>query len=143
MKKIISLLKKKKEVIMYLIFGGCTTIINFLAYFVFKKLGCGVSVSSISSWIAAVLFAYVTNKIFVFKSKKNTGRELLNEFVSFVSGRVFTGIFDLVFMILLVDVFHLCEPLIKILLNVIVIVLNFVISKLWTFKKATSNSEKK
>ena len=71
MKKIIELYKKYKEVVNYLIFGGLSTLVNFVSYYIFARtLNIDEVISSGLSWFCAVLFAYVTNKLFVFETKK-------------------------------------------------------------------------
>ena len=140
MKTLIQEIKKRKEVLLYLFFGGCTTLVNIISYFVLRQTGiAGITISTIVSWILSVLFAYITNKIFVFESKTTTLKELANEFIAFVSGRLFTGFLDLVIMLVFVDVLNFNEAMMKIFSNVIVVVLNYIFSKLWIFK---NNKEK-
>lgn len=135
MNRIIQEFKKRKELILYLFFGGCTTLVNIFSYFVLRNVGTNVTVATVIAWAVSVLFAYVTNRIFVFESKKTGSGALMREFAAFVSGRISTGVLDLVLMIVLVDMMHLYEPVIKIASNIIVIILNYVLSKLWIFKK--------
>ena len=134
MKKIIEQIKKKQEIILYLVFGVCTTVINILSYFSLRFFEVNVFISGVISWIVSVLFAYVTNKIFVFRCKKNTAYELLKEFLSFGAGRLFTGAVDVALLVILVDKMALYEPPVKIFSNILVIVLNYIISKLWIFR---------
>ena len=136
MKTLIEEIKKRKEVVLYLFFGGCTTLVNILSYFILRQLlKIDITTATVVSWILSVLFAYITNKIFVFESKTNTLKELTVEFTAFVSGRVFTGILDLVIMLVFVEVLNFNEVIMKIVSNVVVIVLNYILSKLWIFKK--------
>ena len=127
-KKIWDLYLKYKEPILYLVFGGFTTLINIVAYAVCKHLmGIDTIPSNAIAWVLGVAFAYVTNKIFVF------------ECMSFVWCRLATGVMDMVIMYVTVDCLHWSDMIMKILSNVLVIVLNFVFSKLIIFaKKAES-----
>ena len=139
-KKIWDLYLKYKEPILYLVFGGFTTLINIVAYAVCKHLmGIDTITSNAIAWVLGVAFAYVTNKIFVFESKTDTLSALLKECMSFVWCRLATGVMDMVIMYVTVDCLHWSDMIMKILSNVLVIVLNFVFSKLIIFaKKAES-----
>ncbi|MBH7663165.1 GtrA family protein, partial [Clostridioides difficile] len=86
------------------------------------------------SWSIAVLFSYITNKFFVFKSEKTEFLFLLKEFVSFLSCRLFSGFIEILLMYLMIDLFSLNDILVKIGTNIIVIILNFVFSKVVVFK---------
>ncbi len=128
------LLLKYKEVILYLIFGILTTLINIVTYYLCDKIGLSTAVSTVIAWVLSVLFAFITNKIFVFASKTYDLKKLFKEIISFFTMRVLTGILDLVIMIVFVDILHLNGLLIKILSNIIVIILNYVFSKVLVFK---------
>ena len=131
-----------KEVINYLIFGAFTMVVNFASYFIFAKLfHIDEVVSSGLSWFCAVLFAYITNKIFVFESKTNTAKELLKEIISFFGCRAFTGILDVAFMYITVEVFNLNDMIMKIISNIVVIIVNYIFSKLIIFKKDKRKAE--
>lgn len=141
-KTIQALFQKYREQILYLIFGGATTAVNFVVYWICSGLNFGTAVSTIIAWFLSVVFAYVTNKIFVFESKIHTCLGILKEAASFFLSRLATGILDLGIMLLFVDVLHLNELLMKILSNILVILLNYLLSKLFIFKKAKKNSTK-
>ena len=126
---------KYKEMILYMFFGAGTTFVNIVSYFIFKYLSLSVAASSVFSWAAAVCFAYVTNRIYVFESSEKGLYAVLKEFSSFTAGRIFTGLIDLAIMVVCVDMLHFNEPFMKIVSNVIVIILNYIISKLIVFKK--------
>jgi len=133
---IIELIKKNREVIFYLIFGVLTTVINFIVYIVSTRiLNLDTVVSTIIAWIIAVLFAYITNKLYVFKSKQESVTKLLKEFVTFILARVFTGVLDVLIMYIFVDILTLNDILMKILSNIIVVILNYILSKIVIFKK--------
>lgn len=128
-----------KEVINYLIFGGLTTIVNFVAYCIFARLiGIDEVVSSGLSWVVSVIFAYVTNKIFVFDSKTETKKDLIKECVSFFLARIVSGITcDVGTFALMVKVFHINDILSKIVTQVMVVVVNYLFSKFIVFRKET------
>ena len=69
--KIKAFVLRHKEVILYLFFGGCTTLVNIISFYACDKLGMSTSLSTLTSWIISVIFAFVTNKIFVFESRKS------------------------------------------------------------------------
>ena len=127
---------KYKEVINYLFFGGCTFLVSVISFYLFNKvLFLNEHVSNILSWILAVLFAYITNKAFVFESKTNTKEELLKEIGSFFGARLFTlGVEELILLIF-VNMLNFDAMYIKIFAQVIVILANYVLSKLFVFKK--------
>ena len=128
-----------KEVINYLIFGGLTTIVNFVAYCIFARLiGIDEVVSSGLSWVVSVIFAYVTNKIFVFDSKTETKKDLIKECISFFLARIVSGITcDVGTFALMVKVFHINDILSKIVTQVMVVVVNYLFSKFIVFRKET------
>ena len=123
----------KKELISYLIFGVLTTVVNIVVYYVFNTwLQVNYLVSNAIAWIASVLFAYITNRKYVFESKNTS---MFNELVKFIGARLSTGIMDMILMWLLVDVLSMNSMFSKIIVNVLVIVLNYVLSKVFVFKK--------
>lgn len=136
MDKLVGLLKKYKGIISYLFFGVCTTALNIVVYNVFYYILHSSNVSSnIIAWIVAVLFAFVTNKLFVFDSTSHTAKVVLGELLSFLGCRLVTGVIDLGIMYVTVDCLEQNAMLWKIISNVLVIVLNYVASKLVIFKK--------
>lgn len=136
MDAILKLLKKYQDIIAYLFFGVCTTIVNIVAYWLAAyPMNLGTLPSSILAWVAAVLFAYVTNRKWVFHSQAVTRQEITREMVSFFGCRLATGVVDWVMMFVCVDLLHINDMLMKILTNVVVVVLNYVASKLIIFAK--------
>lgn len=134
--KIWNLYKKNKEVINYLIFGGLTTVVNFVVYFIAHNiLSIDEIISNIIAWFLAVLFAYVTNKIFVFESKKNSFNAILYEISSFFACRVFSGIVETGLFALMIKKLMINDYISKIVTQIIVIILNYIFSKLIIFKK--------
>ncbi len=137
MNKIKELYEKYKEVIHYLIFGGLSTVVNFVSYFIFARIiGIEEIISSGLSWFCSVLFAYITNKLFVFESKTDTKKAFFKEMISFFLARIVSGILcDVGTFALMVKVFHINDIIAKIVTQVMVIVVNYVFSKLFIFKK--------
>ena len=136
MKFISKMMKKYQSLISYAIFGVLTTIVNIVTYNVcYSKIGIGNTVSNVIAWILAVAFAYVTNKIWVFDSKSWKWDVLKREVTTFVSCRLATGIMDIVIMFLCVDIMDMPAMIMKLLSNILVIILNYIFSKLIIFKK--------
>ena len=130
------LIKKYRAFIAYGIFGVLTTIVNIVVYHIcYAKLGVGNTLSNIFAWIIAVAFAYLTNKVWVFDSKSWKWNVLRREVPAFVGCRLATGVMDLMIMFICVDVLKWHAMLMKMLSNVLVILLNYVFSKLVIFKK--------
>ena len=127
---------KSKEVTSYLFFGVCTTLINWVSYYILYNI-CFVSnvVSTIIAWILAVAFAFFTNKRWVFDSKSYGAKTMAKESVSFLLSRIFTGALDVAIMWIAVDLCHFNAILWKLLANIIVVILNYILSKLFVFKQ--------
>lgn len=125
-----------KTIILYTIFGVLTTLINIAAYSVcYEFIKIPNVPSNIIAWVIAVAFAFVTNKIYVFESKDNSLKNLTKEIVSFTLARVTTGLLDLAIMFVAVDVLAQSAILFKVISNVIVIIMNYIFSKLFVFKR--------
>lgn len=130
------LANKNREVILYIVFGVATTVINIVTYYIFARIiGVSVIEASIIAWIISVVFAYFTNKIWVFRSKTWKPDELFKEFLSFVTARLATGALDIGIMFLFVTMLGFNDIIIKVLSNVIVIILNYILSKLLVFRE--------
>ncbi|MDD2955719.1 MAG: GtrA family protein [Oscillospiraceae bacterium] len=131
-----ALLRQYREVINYLFFGVLTTLVNLISYFVLTRLfRMDYMAATALSWLLSVLFAYVTNKLWVFESRDASPRAIARELVSFVGCRLFSGVLDMAIMYLCVTVLGLPDGIIKILSNILVVVLNYVFSKLLIFRK--------
>lgn len=136
MKLIIKLLKNYKSFIAYAIFGVFTTVVNIVTYdLCYYKAGMSNTLSNILAWILAVTFAYLTNKVWVFGSNSWKWATLRKEVAAFISCRLATGIMDLIIMYVCVDVIGWHAMMMKIISNILVIILNYVFSKLVIFKK--------
>lgn len=142
MKKILELYKKYKEIINYMIFGGLATLVNFISYYIFARtLNVDEVISSGLSWFCAVLFAYVTNKLFVFESKKDTKKEMIKEMISFFLARIVSGaLCDVGTFALMVKVLNINDIIAKLVTQVMVVIVNYIFSKL-IFKKENKNIE--
>lgn len=123
-----------RETVSYFIFGVLTTAVDWIVYRIIRWFGYSVAFSTAISWAAAVLFAFVTNKLFVFQSHTIRPSAFFGEFISFVSCRLFTGLLTIGAMVLMVDVLGFNEWLGKILVSAMSLVLNYVLSKLYIFK---------
>lgn len=138
MQKIIHLFNKHKEVIMYLIFGVLTTVVSLVSYYLLTSFllnpnsALQLQVANIISWILSVAFAYVTNRKYVFESKSC---DYVKEVTSFVGGRVATLFMDMLIMFIFVTILNLNDKLFKLVSQVLVIVANYIISKLFVFKR--------
>ena len=136
--KISSLFSTHKQIILYLIFGVCTTVINTVCYWLlYDVLSWSNLLSTVIAWLAAVIFAFVTNKRYVFESKKSGIHEQLTEFASFFSCRILTGILDVIIMAVAVDMLKWNGLVWKLISNIIVTVLNYIASKFLIFKGDT------
>lgn len=126
------LINRYKEVIMYLIFGVLTTAVNIVVYYIIADmLLVNYLIANIVAWFLSVLFAYITNRKYVFESKVDN---IIKEMVSFFSARLATGALDMVFMYVTVQLHILPDFIAKIISNIFVIVANYILSKLVVFK---------
>ena len=156
MKKIRALFEKYREIIAYLFWGVMTTLVSWLSYALFEFIfhavpgtlfgvALSIQLANILSWICAVLFAYVTNKLWVFESKSWEAAVVWPELVKFISARAATGVLEIAGVPLLVRL-GLDQTLLgregfaaKILVSIVVIILNYVLSKLVVFRKNREN----
>ena len=128
--------KKYKSIILYLFFGICSTIINIFVYaLMFELFNFSNVFSVIVAWIFAVLFAFITNKIWVFESNSFSGKLFIKELLSFFLCRGITGFLDVAIMYVTVDLMGWNAILWKIIANVIVVILNYAASKILIFRK--------
>lgn len=133
---IVELVKKHKSFIAYGVFGVLTTIVNILTYNIcYSSIGISNTLSNMIAWVLAVTFAYLTNKVWVFDSKSWAWDVLKREVPAFISCRLATGLLDIVIMFICVDLLQMHALLMKIISNVLVIILNYIFSKLVIFKK--------
>ena len=131
-----SILNNHRQILLYLVFGGLTTAVNYVVYFpLFYWVQLSAALSNIIAWVAAVIFAFITNKPFVFRSHDWSLPVVLPEFGKFVGCRVGSGLLETAVIFLTVDVMHLNGNVIKIVVSVFVVILNYVASKLVVFRK--------
>ena len=136
MKKLASIYREHREGVRYLVFGALSTVINIVVFAICTKLAnLSTAVSNTIAWILAVLFAYVTNKIYVFNSITKGFDDLTREILSFFGARIATLIIETAFLWIVIDKLRFNEIFMKIISNIIVIILNFVFSKIFIFKK--------
>ena len=121
-----------KELILYIIFGVLTTLVNLFVYLIFTKFfAVNYLISNIMAWFLSVLFAYITNRIWVFESKNNN---IIKEILLFYGGRIFSGVVDTGLMFLFIDVLLINDFISKIIIQIIVVILNYILSKFFVFK---------
>lgn len=129
-----SVFKKYKEPILYIIFGVLTTVVSIAVFWFFTEIIVfDELIANIISWIIAVLFAFLTNRKWVFSSNKN--QNFFIQAVKFYSGRLITLLIEEVIIFIFITLLSLNSLMVKIAAQFIVIVLNYVISKLYIFKK--------
>ena len=134
----VSWYNKYKEGLLYLFFGGCTTLVNLISKWILlltiidSKNAVQLQVAIIISWIISVLFAYVTNRKFVFESKSSN---VFKEITSFFGSRVITLVLEMIIMYIFVTLLNFNVYVFTIISQILVIVLNYVFSKLFVFKK--------
>lgn len=129
-----------KETCLYLIFGVITTLINITIYEFSRYANIDYKSATIIAWLVAVVFAFITNKLFVFKSKSFKLSILMKEFISFIVARLTSGLFDLLFMIVAVDYLFINDTISKLISNIFVVVINYLLSKMIVFKKVKKES---
>jgi len=134
--KIKALLAKYYDVIVYLVFGMLTTVINYLVYLpCYNLLGLSASVSNAAAWAVAVAFAFVTNKPFVFRSHDWSAKTLIPELIKFLGTRIGSGTLETLILFVSVDLLHWNGNVWKLVTSVLVVVLNYIGSKLLVFTK--------
>lgn len=136
MKKVNLLLKKYWDIFSYLFFGVLTTVVNYIVYLpVYNLLGLSAAVSNAIAWVVAVVFAYLTNKPFVFKSHDWSAKTVIPELTKFVSCRVASGLAETLILLVSVDLLGWDGNIWKLVTSVLVVVLNYFASKFLVFKK--------
>lgn len=137
-------MKKYKEIILYIIFGVATTIVNWISYALLSIIGIDMNISNMIAWFVSVIFAYVTNKILVFESKSMRPAVFLPELLKFFGARIVTGFVEIAGLPILVHIglkqtiFGIEGFAAKISVSVIVIILNYIFSKMLIFKHSES-----
>ena len=135
--KLKALFEKYYDLITYVFFGGLTTVVNYLVYLpCYNILGLNASLSNVISWVVAVAFAFVTNKPFVFRSHDWSAKVVWPELVKFVGCRIGSGAVETAILLLTVDVLGWNGNVWKLITSVLVVILNYVASKLIVFRKS-------
>ena len=136
-KKIKALLEQYKEIVLYLFFGGLTTLVNIVSYFVCTDIfNIYYLAATAISWALSVAFAYVTNKKFVFKSRYSGLSGTAKEMASFVSSRIASLLAEVISMYFFVQICQIDDNIVKLMNQVLVTVLNYIFSKFWVFRKS-------
>lgn len=134
--KIRELVTKYWDIVSYLFFGVCTTIVNYLIYIpCYNFLDMSATVSNMIAWVVAVAFAYLTNKPFVFKSNDWSAKTVVPELTKFVGCRIGSGAAETLILFLAVDLMGWNGNIWKLVTQVMVVVLNYIGSKLLVFRK--------
>ena len=134
--KILELLRKYQDILSYLFFGVLTTVVNFLVYYpLTNMLGMNATVVNVIAWAVSVAFAFLTNKPFVFKSHDWSAKVVFPELSKFIGTRLGSGALETLMIFLLVDCMAMDSNIVKIAVSVLVIVINYVGSKLLVFRK--------
>lgn len=132
------IIKRNREIISYLIIGVLTTTVSLISYYLLTitilspNNPLELTIANIISWIISVLFAYITNRKYVFQSKD---KNILKEASKFTLSRVTTLLIDILLMFIFVSILHFNDKIIKLLVQIIIIILNYIFSKLLVFKK--------
>ena len=134
--KILNLVKKHWDIVSYLFFGGLTTVVNYIVYYpLYNICGLSATASNAIAWVAAVAFAYLTNKPFVFKSNDWSAKVVLPELTKFVACRIGSGLAETAIIFVTVDLLDLNGNIMKLITSILVVILNYVASKLVVFRK--------
>ena len=133
--KIRALIEKYWDILIYLVFGVLTTVVNYAVYLpVYNFCGISAAVSNMIAWIVAVVFAFLTNKPFVFHSYDWSAKTVVPELIKFVSCRLASGVMETVILFLAVDLMDWNGNIWKLITQVLVIIINYVGSKLLVFR---------
>ena len=146
MKKIWELYQKHREVVSYLFWGGVAFVLSMVLFWVFNsKLGMGEVLANTVDWIIVVIFAFFTNKLFVFRSKAGSPAGLGKEFISFIVARIFTLLLEDAIIWLGCKKMgfdsELGSLIVKLIGQFVVIVANYILSKLWIFRKPKKDKD--
>ena len=134
--KIKNLVQKHRDILSYLFFGGLTTVVNYLVYLpCYNLLNLSAAASNAIAWAVAVAFAYLTNKPFVFRSHDWSMKTVIPELTKFVTCRIGSGLLETGILFLCVDLLAWNGNVWKLITSVLVVILNYIASKLLVFKK--------
>lgn len=135
--------EKNLQIIRYIVVGGMTTFISFSSYWImYKLLEMEPNLANVISIIIAIIFAYIANKLFVFRKKLSSFKLLIVEFFKFLSSRAVTMLLEIVGVYIALEVFNLNELLSKAIVSVIVVILNYILARFFVFDNRTKSSKK-
>lgn len=127
---------KYQDIFWYCFFGGLTTVVNLVIFYIFSDvLSIHYMIANVIAWVAAVLFAYITNRIWVFKSEVKSFAGIIKEMVTFFGFRVASLFMEMAIMFVLIDLFGVSEMITKLITQIVVVIANYVFSKWIIFKK--------
>ncbi len=129
----------RNSIVRYVFFGGCTTVVNLLSFYFLRKAGVNLHIANIISIVLAILFAYVVNSRYVFQDTCETLRDHIQPFLKFIGARLVTMVIEVGGVWLFVDVLHIKDMIGKLITQFVVIVLNYVLSKLFVFTGNKNN----
>ena len=135
MKRLVDLLIRYREIVLYVFFGGMTTVIDWIVSFGLYAINVNVHAANTIAWCVAVAFAFVTNRVFVFESRAHGVRAVTRELAVFSGGRVVTLLLQELWVLVFFDLLGWNKYAVKIIAAIVVIVLNYFISKLLVFRK--------
>ena len=131
----ISWYNKIKEILWYGFFGVLTTLVNIISFYLLDKTGMNVYINNFIAWFLSVLFAFITNKLFVFNSKSLDKKVIIKEVVSFFFFRILSLGIDMAGMYICISMININKMIAKVLMNIVVIIANYIFSKIFIFKK--------
>lgn len=137
MNKLTDLVRRllNRETILYLFFGGVTTVVNYVVYYACRFFAIDYRIANVAAWIVAVAVAYITNKLFVFESRSFEPKLLVREITLFAGARIFSLVCETLFLIFTVEFLHASDLIMKLIAAVFVVIINYIFSKLFIFKK--------
>lgn len=143
MQKFYDLMKKHRDVLLYLVFGALTTGVNLVCFEILRRVFPGGAVwPTAMAWVISVLFAYVTNRTWVFRSQAHGAAAIGREMAAFFGGRIFSGLLDIAIMAVVVDYLGRNATVTKLASNVLVIILNYLFSRFLVFRAGRQSAEK-
>lgn len=128
----------QNDVIRYVFFGGCTTLVNLVCFFVLRKCRVELNIANLISIVTAILFAYVVNSRYVFQDKCETFKDHIRPFCKFISARLVTMVIEVGGVWLLVEVCKMNDMAGKFITQFIVLALNYIFSKFFVFTTGKS-----
>lgn len=139
MDKLIKIYRRHKEAVDYLFWGGVTFVLSMVLFYLFANvMNIYEQIANVISWIICVIFAYLTNRTFVFSSKVKGIKNIFNEFKNFVTARLLTLVMENAILFIMIDLLTINNMISKLVGQFMVIVSNYFLSKWWIFKKKKS-----